>query len=74
MADVSLVALHDTHFEVDRVADDVYLCRLQVIEQITIVPILITHGILIFRESFVHEFLVIDITFLHAEQTAQIVG
>ena len=71
---MSLLSFIDTHLKVDGVAYDVHLCGLQVIEEVTVVPVVVAHGILIFAKSFVQKFLVIYVTLLHTEHTAQIVG
>ena len=74
MADVSLSAFDNPHLKVDRVAHDVDLGRLQVVEQVTAVPVLVAHGVLVFRQSLVHQLLVVHVALLHAEDAAQIVG
>ena len=61
----------NAHLEVDTVADDVHFNRIDLEEQIAVVPIFVTHGIIVLRKSFVHQFLVIHIAFLHAEDVAQ---
>ena len=66
-ADVSLLSFEDTHLQVDGVAHDVHFRRLQVIEKITVVPIVVAHGIIVFRQSLVHQLLVIHIAFDHAQ-------
>ena len=70
-ADVSLLSFEDTHLQVDGVAHDVHFRRLQVIEQVSVVPVEVTHGIIVFRQSLVHQLLVIHVTFLHAEDITQ---
>ena len=74
MADVSLCALGDTHLKVDAVADDVHLDRVVVIEQVTIVPIVVANGVLVFREAFLQLLLVVHVTLLHTERAVQPVG
>ena len=69
-----LCAFLDTHLEVDGVAYDVDLGRLQVIEQVTIIPIVVANGVIVLREALVHELLVVDVTLLHAQCGVQIVG
>ena len=69
-----LLSFHDAHLKVDGVADDVNLGRLQVVEQVTVVPISIAHGIIVLRQTLVQILLVIHIALFHVEQTAQIVG
>ena len=74
MVEVGLLALADAHFEVDGVAHNVHFRRLQVIEEVAVVPVVVTYRVLVLRESLVHQLLVIDVTFLHAELVAQVVG
>ena len=74
VADVSLRTFLDAHLEVDAVAHDVHLCWLQVVEQVAVVPIHIAHGIFILRQAFLHQLLVVDITLVHAQHAAQLVG
>ena len=70
-ADVCLLSLADTHLQVNGVAHDVDFGRVQLIEQITIVPVEVAHGIVVFGESLVHQLLVVDVAFPHAEDIAQ---
>ena len=72
--DTCLLSLSDTHFKVNRVADNIHLCWLQVIEEISIIPISITHSILILWKTLVQVSLVVHVALLHIEQTRQIVG
>ena len=74
MADVCLYAFGDTHLQIDAVTHDVHLGRLQLVEQVTVVPIQVAHGIVILGEAFVEQFLVVHITFLHAQRLTQLVG
>ena len=74
MTDMSLCTLLDTHLQVDAVANDVDLGGLQLIEQVTVVPIVVADGILIFRQALLHQLLVVDIAFLHAQGSVQVVG
>ena len=69
-----LLSFNDTHLKVDRVTDNIYLCWLQVIEEVTIVPISIAHSIFILWKTLIHVSLVIYVALLHIEQTRQIVG
>ena len=73
-ADMSLRALLNAHFQVDAVADDVHFGRLQVVEQVTVVPVEVAHGVVVLRESLVHVLLVVDVAFLHAQHIGQMVG
>ena len=74
MIESCLLILGDTHLQVNGVAYDVHFRWLQVVEQITIVPILITHGIIIFSQTLRHQCLIIHIPLLHAQQRIQIVS
>ena len=74
MVDVGLCALCDAHLEVNAVAHDVDLCRLQRVEEVTVVPVVVAHGIIVLGETFVHELLVVDVALLHAEHLVQVVG
>ena len=69
MADMCLLSLTDTHFKVDAVAHDIHLCRVELIEQVTIVPVVVTYGIIVFRQALLHEFLVVDVATLHTQHT-----
>ena len=69
-----LRSLEDTHLEIDTVADDVHLRWLQVIEEVTVVPIEIAYGILVLAQSFLQQSLVVDVAFLHTEEAVQLVG
>ena len=74
MADVCLCAFLDTHLQVDGVTDDVDLGRFQLVEQVTVVPVIVTHGIFVFRQALFQQFLVVYVAFLHAQGSVQIVG
>lgn len=67
-ADTRLLALEDTHFQVDAITYNVDLSWFEVVEDITIVPIGITHRVVILRQSFAEVLLVIDITLVHTKQ------
>ena len=71
MVQMSLLSFKDTHLEVDRVANDIDFGRLQIIEQITVVPIVVTHGIIVLCKTLLHEALVVDVAFFHAEDIVQ---
>ena len=71
MVQMSLLSFKDTHLEVDRVAYDIDFGRLQVIEQVTIVPIVVAHGIIVLGKTLLHEALVVDIALFHAEDIVQ---
>ena len=70
-ADMSLRTFRDTHLQIDAVANDVHLDGVELIEQITVVPIGITHGVFILCESLVEVLLVVDVAFLHTENVGQ---
>ena len=74
VVDVGLRTLLDTHFEVDAVAYHVDFGRHQVVEQVTRVPVVVTHGVLVFGESLVQQLLVVHVALVHAQHAAQIVG
>ena len=74
MVDVCLRTLEDTHLEVDRVAHDVYLCRVERVEEVAVVPVVVAYSVLVFGESLVHKLLVVDIALLHAEHGSEVVG
>ena len=69
--DVGLRTFLNTHFEVDGVAFGLHFHRVNLVEEIAIVPISISDGIVVFRQAFFHQFLVIDIAFFHIENVAQ---
>ena len=66
-----LLSFLDTHFEVYGVSYDVHLCRCEVVEDISVVPVHISHGILVFRESLVDMLLVVDISLSHAKDIGE---
>ena len=66
MAEVSLLTLIDTHLQIDAVANDIDFRRLQVIEEVAVVPIVVANGILVLRQAFVELFLIVDVALLHA--------
>ena len=68
-----LSAFLNAHLEVDGVAHDVDLDGIEVIEQVTIVPIVVTDGVIVFPQALVEQLLVIDVTFFHAQGCVQIV-
>ena len=74
MADVRLLSLIDTHLQVYGVADDVHLCRSKTIEDVSIVPIFISDGIVIARKSLLEIGLVVHISLLHVEQTREVIS
>ena len=70
-ADMRLRSFKYAHLEVDRVAHDVHFSRVELIKQVSVVPILITYGIVVFREAFLHQLLVIHVTLFHSKDIAQ---
>jgi len=68
-----LLSLVYTHLQIDGVSHDVHFRRLQVIEEVTVVPVVVSHGILVFAQSLVEQLLVVDVALLHAEHTAEVV-
>ena len=68
MIDVSLRSFLNTHFQVDAVAHNVHLSRLEIIKDVTVVPIVVTYGILVFGKSLVHVLLIVDVALLHAQR------
>ena len=69
-----LVALYDAHLEVDGVSYDVDLCGVEAVEDVALVPVHVSDGILVAREAFLYEFLVIHVAFLHAEDIRELLG
>ena len=69
--DVGLRTFPNAHFEVDGVAFGLDFYWFQPMEEITIVPIEGSDGIVVVREAFSQQFLVIDIAFFHIENIAQ---
>ena len=68
---MSLRTLRDTHLQINAVANDVHLDGIELIKQITVVPIGIAHSIFVLGESLVQLLLVVDVTFLHTENIGQ---
>ena len=68
---MSLRSFCDAHLQIDAIAHHVHFHGVELIEQITIVPIGITHGVLVLGEALVQMLLVVDITLLHVEDVAQ---
>ena len=69
MVDVRLDSFGDTHLQVYRVTDNVYFGRLKLIEQVTVVPVSVADGVIILGQALLHVCLVVDITFLHVQQS-----
>ena len=57
----------NTHFEVDRVPVNIHFYRVKVIKHITAVVVVVTNSIFISTQTFIHKFLVVYISSLHAE-------
>ena len=74
MAQMGLCTFLNAHFQVNGIAYDVHLNRIEVVEQVTIVPIVVANGIIVFLQAFVHLFLVVDVTFFHTQGGIQVVG
>ena len=68
-----MLTLNDAHFQVYGVAHDIDLCGMQLVKEVTIVPVVVAHGILIVYKSLVEQLLVVNISFLHAQHTVQVV-
>ena len=73
-AEVGLRSFGDAHLQVDGVAHDVHLGRVDAREHVAVVVVVVTHGILVLQQSLVHELLVVDVALLHAQCGVQIVG
>ena len=74
MRDVSLWSFLYAHFQVYGVSHHIDFNRLQVIEQIAIVPVSVANSILILSQTLIEQLLVIHVTFSHAEQGGKVVG
>ena len=72
--DMRLRSFLDTHFKVDRVANDIHFRWIQVIEQVSIVPIVITYGIFVFHQTLVEQLLIIYVSLTHTEHFTQVTG
>ena len=70
-ADVGLRSFCDAHLQVDAIANDVHFDGVELIEQITVVPVGIAHGVLVLGESLVQVLLVVDVALLHVEDVAK---
>ena len=69
---MSLWTFSYTHFKVNTITNDIYFRRIKTIEEISVIPILITNGILIPRKTLTKQFLVIDVTLLHIKYSCKI--
>lgn len=61
MADVGLLSLVDAHLKVDGVADDIYLGWIEAVEDVTVVPVSVSYGILVLCQTLVEIRLIVDI-------------
>ena len=71
---MSLRTLEDTHFEVDAVTYNIDFSRLKLIEEVTIVPVFITHSVIIFSQALVEELLIIHISLSHTEDMSEVIS
>jgi hypothetical protein len=74
MTEACLWSFLHAHLQINGVAYNIHVGRLDAGEYVSVVPVEVTHGIVILAKSFVHEFLVIDISFLQGEQFVQTIG
>ena len=70
---VCLWSLHYAHLKVDAVAYHVHLHGVELIEQVTIIPICVAYGIFILSQSFLQQSLVIHVTLVHTEDFRQLI-
>ena len=71
VADAGLRTFGDTHFQVDRVTVNVYFHRIEAVEHISTIIVVVTDCIFIVRDTVVQQLLVIYITAFHAELFVQ---
>ena len=71
MTDGSRFTFHNTHFQVNGVTVNIDFHRIQVIEYITTVVIVVTDSIFITVQTLIHQLLVIYISFFHTQLLAQ---
>ena len=71
MRDVCLGTFLNTHFQVDGVTNYIDLRRIKLVEEVSVVPVQVTYGIIIVLQAFVHELLVIYVALLHAKHGLQ---
>ena len=62
------------HLDIDGVAHDIHLGRIDAGEHITVVPIQVTHSVIVATQTLFQQCLVIYVTTLHGEQLVQSVG
>ena len=68
---MSLRALHDAYLYINRVINDVDVGGLNAREDITVIIVVVMHGIVVLNQSLVHELLVVDVTFLHIQDLVE---
>ena len=68
MAKMSLRTFCYSHLKVDRVAINIYFCRKNLWEHVTIVVIQVPYSIIIFLNTLIKLLLVVNITLFHIEQ------
>ena len=71
---MSLRTFGDAHFQVNGVAHDVNFYRVDAREDVAVVVIIVSSGIVVFFQSFVQVFLVVDITLLHVKLSVEELG
>ena len=74
LVDTGLRSLEHAQLEVYRVAVHILFDRYELIEQITVVEIIVGHGVVIILRALVEQLLVIDRTRLDAEHAVEVVG
>ena len=67
-------AFEDTHFQVDGVSYDVDFYGLEAVEEVTVVVVKVADGVFVGHGTLFQQFLVVDVTFLHAEHVVQLFG
>ena len=72
MAQMGLRTFQHTHLQVDGVADNILLSRVDGREDITVVVVEVGHGIVVFSESLVEQLLIVDITLSHSQQIGKV--
>ena len=72
LVDSGLLSFHDAHFQVDGVTFNVHFHRVEGVEQVTVVIVQVTDGIIIAHQTFIEQFLIIYVTTLHMEQAFEL--
>ena len=62
------------HLQVDAVAHDVHLGRVDLREHISVVVVVVVHAVLVGEQSFVDELLVVHVAVLHSQRSVQSLG